>query len=64
MENIITKASIRFWEDLLYFQHFMQIFVSAPIDLFHIVCVHAYIGHVARYFSIIGRLYRDGANGF
>ena len=24
------------------------------IDLFHIVCAHAYIGHVARYFSIIG----------
>ena len=23
------------------------------IDLFHIVCAHAYIGHVARYFSII-----------
>ena len=24
------------------------------IDLFHIVCAHAYIGHVARDFSIIG----------
>ena len=24
------------------------------IDLFHIVCAHAYIGHVAHYFSIIG----------
>ena len=26
----------------------------ALIDPFHIVCAHAYIGHVARYFSIIG----------
>ena len=24
------------------------------IDLFHIVSAHAYIGHVARYFPIIG----------
>ena len=23
------------------------------IDLFHIVCAHAYMGHVSRYFSII-----------
>ena len=30
----------------------LEEFVS--IDLFHIVCAHAYIGHVARYFSIIG----------
>ena len=27
---------------------------KTAIDLFHIVCAHAYIGHVARYFSIIG----------
>ena len=27
---------------------------SNLLDLFHIVCAHAYIGHVARYFSIIG----------
>ena len=24
------------------------------IDLFHIDCAHAYMGHVGRYFSIIG----------
>ena len=27
---------------------------SPQIDLFHIVSAHAYIGHVARYFPIIG----------
>ena len=27
---------------------------TSLIDLFHIVCAHAYIRHVARYFSIIG----------
>ena len=27
MKNNIKKASVKFWEDLLYFQHFMQIFV-------------------------------------
>ena len=29
MKNSIKKASVKFWEDLLYFQHFMQIFVFA-----------------------------------
>ena len=29
-ENNIKKAPVKFWEDLLYFQHFMQIFVFAP----------------------------------
>ena len=27
MTNNIKKAPVKFWEDLLYFQHFMQIFV-------------------------------------
>ena len=27
---------------------------TGPIDLFHIVSAHAYIGHVTRYFPIIG----------
>ena len=27
MRNKINKASAKFWEDLLYFQHVMQIFV-------------------------------------
>ena len=27
---------------------------DSKIDLFHIVSAHAYIGHVARYFPIIG----------
>ena len=27
MKNNIKKAPVKFWEDLLYFQHFMQIFV-------------------------------------
>ena len=31
MKNNIKKAPVKFWEDLLYFQHFMQIFVSAPV---------------------------------
>ena len=29
MKNNIKKAPVKFWEDLLYFQHFMQIFVFA-----------------------------------
>ena len=27
MKNNIKKAPVKFWEDLLYCQHFMQIFV-------------------------------------
>ena len=30
MKNNIKEAPVKFWEDLLYFQHFMQIFVFAP----------------------------------
>ena len=30
MKNNIKKASLKFWEDLLYFQHFVQTFVFAP----------------------------------
>ena len=30
MKNNIKKAPVKFWEDLLCFQHFMQIFVCAP----------------------------------
>ena len=30
MENNIKKAPVKFWEDLLYFQHFMLIFVFVP----------------------------------
>ena len=29
MKNNIKKASVKFLEDLLYFQHFIQIFVFA-----------------------------------
>ena len=29
-ENNIEKASVKFLEDLLYFQHFMQSFVFVP----------------------------------
>ena len=29
-QNNIKKASVKFWKDLSYFQHFMQIFVFAP----------------------------------
>ena len=29
MKSNIKKAPVKFWEDLLYFQHFMQIFVFA-----------------------------------
>ena len=32
MKNNIKKASEKFWEDLLYFQHFMQIFIFAPVQ--------------------------------
>ena len=30
MKNNIKKAPVKFWEDLLYFQHFMLIFVCVP----------------------------------
>ena len=30
MKNNIKKAPVKFQEDLLYFQHFMLIFVFAP----------------------------------
>ena len=30
MKNNIKKAPVKFWEGLLYFQHFMPIFVFAP----------------------------------
>ena len=30
MINNIKKAPVKFSEDLLYFQHFMEIFVFAP----------------------------------
>ena len=30
MKNNIKKAPVKFLEDLLYFQHFMQIFIFAP----------------------------------
>ena len=35
----------------------------SPIDLFHIACAHAYIGHVARYFSIIGETLQRWGKG-
>ena len=31
MKKNIKKASVKFWEDLLYFRHFMQIFFFAVI---------------------------------
>ena len=34
-ENNIKKASVVIWEDLLYFKHFMQIFVFAQIRDYH-----------------------------
>ena len=34
--------------------------ILKELDLFHIVCAHAYIGHVARYFSIIGETSQRG----
>ena len=35
MKNNIKKAPVKFWEDLLHFQHFMLIFVFAPISDYH-----------------------------
>ena len=35
MKNNIKKAPVKFWEDLLYFQHFMQIFVLPQIRDYH-----------------------------
>ena len=31
MKYNINKAPVQFWEDLLYFQHFMQIFPSGHL---------------------------------
>ena len=30
MKNNIKKASVKFWEDFLYYQQFMQIFCFCP----------------------------------
>ena len=30
MKTNIKKAPVKFWEGLLYFQHFMQFFLSLP----------------------------------
>ena len=35
MKNNIKKLSVEFWEDLLYFQHFMPNFVFAQISDYH-----------------------------
>ena len=35
MKNNIKKAPVKFWEDLLYFQHFMLIFVFPQISDYH-----------------------------
>ena len=31
MNNNIKKVSVMFWEDLLYFHHFMQVYIIAQI---------------------------------
>ena len=33
MKNNFKKAPVKFWEDLLYFQHFIQILDFAPTTL-------------------------------
>ena len=35
MRNNTKKASIKFWKDLLYFQHLIQIFVFSPVSYYH-----------------------------
>ena len=35
MKNNIKKAPVKFWEDLLYFQHFMQILFLLQISDYH-----------------------------
>ena len=35
MKNNIKKASVKFWEDLIYFQHFMQILSLPKISDYH-----------------------------
>ena len=35
LKNNIKKALVKFWEDLLYFQHFMQIFILLQISDYH-----------------------------
>ena len=39
MKNNIKKAPVKFREDLLYFQHFMLIFVFAQISDYHLKVV-------------------------
>ena len=39
MKTNIEKASVKFREDLLYFQHFMQIFVFAPLVIIKVLPV-------------------------
>ena len=35
MKNNIKKASVKFWEDLLYIQHFMQILSLPQMNDYH-----------------------------
>ena len=35
MKNNVKKAPVKFWEDLLYFQHFMQILFLLQISDYH-----------------------------
>ena len=43
MKNKIKKAPVKFWEDLLYFQHFMQIFVFLQISDYHHLKIQFFI---------------------
>ena len=53
MKNNIKKAPVKFWENLLYFQHFMQNFKSLPriSDYHHLKSI--IIDHYNKYGSQI-----------
>ena len=75
MKNNIKKASVKFREDLLYFQHFMLIFVlPQDSDYHHLKCIFAksyhiydmtFVKYISLYFSLynlfhgFSRLYRS-----
>ena len=49
MRNNIKKATARFWEDLLYFKHFVQIFVFTAN---HLKCKYFGTNHYPNQISI------------
>ena len=57
MKNNIKKAPVTFWEDLLYFQHFMQIFLL-QISNYHHFNQLSYRGFLPHPFTLSTKPYK------